>query len=1000
MRRTLAVSLLALLCSTAIYAQAVAGSGAITGIVRDIYGDGIPEVTLVITNASLGITRSIMTSDEGLFNAPGLVPSSTYAVKVTKKGYEDWTLANFDVSVGETVNFRIPLVKSGTPPAGEPLSALAPVQDTKISVSALVTFGQLQGLPSSARLLDKLVLLAPAVYENPSTGFLAFRGEQFMNSFLLDGINTINTYAIRNPGIAPLLAQDAIAEVQVISAAAPAEFGHASGGIVNAVTRSGTDDLHVEAYDYYITHSMVSPDPFGNNFKPTGDHQQAGLNLGAPIAADRFFVFGNFEMVKWDSQALNRITNPLIADSTGTSIPATNCTATAGQCTAAINFIKSQMNVVVPRSLKSTAGFLKFDFRASDKNNFTVEGAILHKHAPNGMETEEVAPDGGLLGSNATYTNADIFGKIGWTSVINENTTNEFHGSWFRDTLNANTDFSLAPSTGPIGITVAGTPIGSNPRYPVNLTEQRISGVDAVTWVVGSHTLRMGGDVTENQDRVDQLYSRFGSYDYTSLTAFASDFSANVKQTKNYALFTQNFGTPVSTVKVMGIQAFAHDTWKANSRLIVNFGVRWEKARIPNPSQPNPNNYQSGFIPSPNVDFSPRVGAAYMLDNRTVVRLGLGTYFEPFPGQLVRDLFVGGGVYQTNYTLIPNQISSPVYPKPLASTSSVSTAVQNSLVTAVKFRNPYTEQGTVAIERRLTNFMALAVSYIESRGQKLWTAQDVNILGAAVTSEAYTIDNASGAAASSYTTNVFSTNFARNWQVGNEGSSRYRAGVAQLRTALSHGLSLQTSYTYSHSTDDVGGPALASIIPSNYSMADYRGDQGPSALDQRHRLSLNWTWQPRVTNGNSIAERFLLNGWQFSGIATGASTLHQTALVDVMGQQFTGVTMAFPTSLNGSGGWSRVPFDSVNSLPVGNQYNVDARVTRELPFTARLKGILMIEAYNALNHKNYTSVEPIAFTAQAGVLKPVAGAGTPNASYGYPYGTNARRIQVAFKLVF
>jgi hypothetical protein len=190
------------------------------------------------------------------------------------------------------------------------------------------------------------------------------------------------------------------------------------------------------------------------------------------------------------------------------------------------------------------------------------------------------------------------------------------------------------------------------------------------------------------------------------------------------------------------------------------------------------------------------------------------------------------------------------------------------------------------------------------------------------------------------------------------------------------------------------------MIPSNYSTNDYRGDQGPSALDQRHRLTLNWTWQPRVTKGNSIAERFFLNGWQFSGIASGASTLHQTALVDVIGQQFTGVTMAFPMSLNGTGGWSRVPFDAVNSLPIGNQYNVDARVTRELPFTSRLKGILMVEAYNALNHKNYTSVEPIAFTAQSGVLKPVAGAGTPNADYGYPYGTNARRIQVALKIVF
>ncbi len=1000
MRRTLAASLLALLCSTAIYAQAVAGAGAITGIVRDQYGDGIPEVTLVITNPALGLTRSVMTSDDGLFNAPGLVPSSTYTLKATKRGYEDWTLANFDVSVGESVNFRIPLVKAGSPPAGEPLSALAPVQDTKMSLSSLVTFGQLQGLPSNARLPDNLVLLAPAVIANPSTGYLGFRSEQFMNSFLLDGINDTNGYSVNKPPILPLVAQDAIAEIQVISAAAPAEFGHASGGIVNAVTRSGTDALHVEAYDYYITPSLVAPDPFGNNFKPTGDHQQDGLSVGAPIAPDHFFVFGNFEMVKWDSQALNRITNPLITDSTGNSIPATNCTATAAQCTAAINFIKGQMNAVVPRSLKSTSGFLKFDFRPSDKNNFTMEGDISHKHAPNGMETEQVAANGGLLGSNATYTASDIFGKIGWTSVINENTTNEFHGGYFKDGLDAYTDFSLTPSTGPVGINLAGTSIGSNPLYPANLTEERISAVDGYTQVIGTHTIKVGGDFSENQDRVDQLYSRYGSYDYTSLTAFAEDYSANVKQQKNYALFTQTFGTPVSSVRTMLIHAFAHDTWKATPRLLVDAGVRWEKTRIPKPTQPNPDNYQSEFIPSPNVNFAPRIGAAYMLDNRTVVRLGAGMYHEPFPGQLIRDLTVGGGVYQTNYTIIPNQVNSPVFPKPLASTSSVATSLQNSLVTAAKFRNPYTEQGTLAIERRLTNYMALAVSGIDIMGQKLWTAADVNMNGATVTSETYTIDNASGAAASTYTTNVFSTNFARNWQVGNEGSSRYMAGVAQLRTALSHGLSVQASYTYSHATDDLGGPPVVSILPSYTNPLDYRGDQGPSSLYQRHRFVLNWIWQPRVTKGHSVPERFMLNGWQLSGVATAASSLHETALVDVLGQQFTGVTMAFPTSLSGFGGWSRVPFEAVNTLPIGNQYSVDARLTRELPFTSRLKGLLMIEAYNALNHKNYTSVEPIAYTAVSGVLKPVAAAGTPIADYGYPYGTNARRIQVALKLVF
>src|ERR1035438_3468498 len=97
-----------------------------------------------------------------------------------------------------------------------------------------------------------------------------------MNAFLLDGINATNSYSVGKPGIAPLLAQDTVAEMQVISAAAPADFGHASGGIVNAVTRSGTDDLHVEAYDYYVAPSSVSPDPFGNNFKPRSEERRVG----------------------------------------------------------------------------------------------------------------------------------------------------------------------------------------------------------------------------------------------------------------------------------------------------------------------------------------------------------------------------------------------------------------------------------------------------------------------------------------------------------------------------------------------------------------------------------------------------------------------------------------------------------------------------------------------------------------------------------------------------
>ena len=109
MRRILAVSLFALVGTTGIHAQAVLASGAITGLVKDIYGDGIPETTITLTNKVVGVKRSMLTSDDGIFELPALIPAGSYDLKVTRRGYADWELPNFDLSLGETLNFKITL---------------------------------------------------------------------------------------------------------------------------------------------------------------------------------------------------------------------------------------------------------------------------------------------------------------------------------------------------------------------------------------------------------------------------------------------------------------------------------------------------------------------------------------------------------------------------------------------------------------------------------------------------------------------------------------------------------------------------------------------------------------------------------------------------------------------------------------------------------------------------------------------------------------------------
>lgn len=1018
MRRTLAVSLFALVCSTGAYAQAVVGSGALTGIVLDKYGDGIPETTISLTNKGTGLKRTMLTSDNGIFTMPAVPPASAYDLKVTRRGYADWELTSFDLAVGETVNFKIHLYADRPSTPDDALRSLAAVQDTKTSVTALVTDDQLAALPTPAQQVNPLVLLAPAVVESPQ-GVLVFHGALARNVFLLDGVSITDNYFLFHPNVAPFVLQESVAQMQVIPAAATPDFAHTMGGMVNAITKSGTNRLHASAYDYFSQNSWNSPDFFGNGFKPTGRENHGGVSVGLPISTDTLFLFGNLERVNNSSQGLNLIVNPLITGG-GNTVLASQCTATTLQCQEAATFINQQLNVKVPQSQITTTGFARMDFRPNGRDAFSLAGSILTGRGVNTFDNSQVSTNGGMIASNANVGNSTRFATFGWTHVIGESMVNDFHGEWFRDTVTAATNSSQLPvsatgclscGTGPLAINVAGTPLGANPAIPFNLREQRYAGNDSFTFTLGSHSVRVGGDAWRREDTMDQLYARYGMYDYSSLTAFAKDFSGNVIALKNYVTFDQTLGNSVVDTHDWLLSAFAEDTWKVRPGFTVIAGLRWDKARLPTPTEPNPTNYLSGFIPSSNTDYQPRFGLAYMLDNRTVVRIGGGSYYDPFPGQLVRDLFVGGGVYQTPFTLTPAAVGAVVYPALLQNSAiqNLNTTLQAQFYAAERFRNPYSIQGTAAIERRLNRYVSLAATYIQSPGLRLWTASDFNLVGNSSTSETYTVNGAQGATPTTYTTPVWNgAEAAHRFQVDNEGGSKYHAGTAQVRTAPLLGLSVQAAYTWSHAIDDMSGPPVAnSIIPSNYFPTSYAGDKGPSLFDQRNHAVVNFTWEPVIRKKDDAVSRFLLNGWLFSGIGTYSASTYVTPLVEVQGQQFPtktsttpAIVMDFADSLNATGGWSRVPFDNVNSLPLGSWMNIDVRASKTVPFTARLKGQFTVQAFNASNHRNVSAVNTIAYTSVLGVLTPVAGLGTPVASTGYPFGTTARHLQVAFKLTW
>jgi outer membrane receptor protein involved in Fe transport len=1001
MRRALALCVLALAGFQGVKAQEVAGFGAVTGSVRDTAGEGIPDTTVLLANDALGIRRTMTTTDEGLFDAPALVPAAGYSLKVTRKGFIDWEIKSFTVPAGQTVNFKIPLDIEEPAAKIDPATALSLVEDNKTGVSIQVNPMLVQNLPNNGRLLEPLVRMAPSVNQDP-TGILAFRGESFTNSLLTDGNDTTNSYYFHKPGIGPQVSGDGVQELQVLASGWPAEFGHTAGGIVNVVTRSGTNTIHGSAYDYFHPRMWNSVDRYAPGFNPAERQHQPGASFGGPILADKLFGYVSAEAINGDSNAINRITTQVIANPFGTSVLASNCKANAAQCTAAINFINSQMNVTVPRSLHSDVGLAKVDYRFSEFHTFTLEANARHVNAPNGAVMDTVAPNGGLLGANGSYGEETRYAKAGWTGILAPGLVNEFRGGWYHDRIATYTDTGLLPSTGLLSLNVAGVSLGANPNYPSVVSENRFQLVDNFTLTSYAHTLKIGADLSKNQDYKNQLISRYGTYNYSSLTTFAEDFSNNPLGFRDYTNFTQTFGNPIDDLQSKRYQLYAQDTWKAGPRITITAGVRWEKAHLPQPTTPNSNWYQTGTIPSANTDFAPRLGIAFLLDDKTVLRVGYGFYYAPYVGQLLDELFADNAIYRTSVTINPVQSNSPVFPK-LLSSSAIPTATENVVFSSAKFYNPLTWQGTAALEHSIDKNTTITLNYLNTRGVKLWASYDQNPSPPTIT-DSYNIFNAAGTQTGTYSSLIWtardSTSFAHVYQIDNAGLSRYTGYALEVRRRMAHGLAVQASYTRSNATDNLSGSPILGFAPSNTIPANYGFDQGPSALNQKNRAVVNFNWQPMVGDSVAPALRWIVNGWGVSGIATVASGLPETPLLLITGQQFAGVTMLYTNSFNGSGGWSRAPFVAVNSLTTGNQYNLDARLTRTLTFTDRVKAIVMIEAFNALNKQYSTGLNTLAYTATSGSIRPIPGGGDANAASAFPYGTNARSAQIAFRVVF
>lgn len=1013
MRSAPFLSLVLLLSSATAWGQASAGFGGVGGLVLDPNGFGLPDANVVLSNASLGVERDMSTTDDGVFYQPTVVPAAGYRLKVTRKEFTSWQSEDFTVSTGQKLNFSIVLQPTENGATARPIAELRQLDVLKSGFAATTSPEQVFETPTSGQRVDALVPLAPSVTAADSLpGTWVFHAVPFSNLFLTDGLSTTNTYFPERAGLANQLSTEAVQDFHVASAAYSAEFGGTMGGLVDATTRSGTNSYHGEAYEFFRDRSLQAADRYSAGYNTRQQQHQAGADFGGPIKADTIFFFANFDYLDRSGQGLNRITNPLLADPTGTRILPSNCQATAAQCAVATRFLQSQMNVLTPLFDRSLRGLIKVDYRRSERNNFSFDANALEWHAPSLAETEVVAPNGGMLG-DPVLREKTRFAKAGWTVTGSSQVTNDFRIGWFQDRV-AEYPTPTGLPTAPLGISIAGTNVGDPQAYTAVLpSEHRLQLIDNGNWTLGSHTIKAGFELLRTSDYLNSLSNAAGFYTYPTLTAFAQDFGLSGQ--RNYTTFSQTLGTMARTLQWHQYNAYAEDTWRANARLTVDFALRYEKPYLTQPTQTNTAFFQTASVTSPYLDLSPRVGVAYLVNEKTVVRAGFGFYYAPYTGQLLDALFLGNALYQTSVSASPNQTGAPVFPNIFHFASSIPNGLTNVTYSQAKFPTPYAQELAVAVERQIPGNATVTLSALHTRGLKLWTTQDANLVPPTGT-QTYTIDNAAGQPVGTYTTDFWTSkvngNFAHAYQIENGGSSFYNALAVQLHKRMSHGLSVDASYTFSHSVDNTGQNAPFGTAQSATFNTNYNGDRGLSAFDQRHQAVIQWLWQPTFTPSKSVAARYLINGWQLSTLTTLASSQPATAIALLQGQPFSASTADYTSSLNGSGGWARVPFLPVNSLLTGPRYEVDARLARNLPITERIRVSVMLEAFNVFNTQFNTAVNTIAYLAtsqlpaglangqRVGVLTPVSGLGNGIASQGFPDGTNARRLQIAVRVIF
>ena len=1026
-----------LLCVAAgLFAQS--GSGTITGTLTDPSGAVVPSAAVVILNTNTGVERNTSTNGAGIYVATFMQPGA-YQITASKAGFGKLERKDLTLEVGRilTINFEMK-IQAGAETVT--VTAENPVVDTeKTEFSQLVSQAAVSNLPIAGRRWDAFVLLTPNVTTDGGTGLISYRGiSGLYNSNSVDGANNNQAFFSEAKGRTTLpyvYSMDSIQEYQVSSSNYSAELGQAAGGVVNAVTKSGTNVMHGDLFSYVRNPAWNALDPINKSkgiyTQPVHQQNQFGGSAGGRLIKDKLFFFLTYDG--------SRKVNPIAYTSSATfPVP---CTVTGAQTPispaicAAANAYAAGLLGAYPRFQNQDVGFGKLDYQINARNRVNASFNLDNFRGPNSYSTGVTVNNGSITQNGAAITHERFF-VANWNSTIGTSMVNNLRFQWSRDLeiIKAN---STGPSVSIANVTGYGLPNAlPRPAFP---DEHRLQFSDVASISHGRHTFKAGVDVNLIHELLINLFQGGGVYSYSGTSAF-TQWVADVTGTNlGDGLTGRHFATFVQvTDPVTGVgkddfydkdfDGFFEDTWKARPHLTLNLGVRYDIQMIPPPSKPNTSTPLTKLYTSTiNIDknnFAPRIGLAWSGLKGTVIRAGYGMFYGKTSNSTYYATRVENGVIQQTFNCnpttcptlaFPNLIFTPPGGAPTAPFAGARTpqvvpfappsATQTSRGQSPDWVNPLVHEGEFVVEHQLPGGISASASYIFSRGLRLPMFIDTNI-APSTTTKTYTVIGHTGG--SSTITEPFYTS--RIDPTGpvltgfSDVNSWYNSMVITFRKSMAHGFEFTGNYTLAKAIDGGQVPGQFGTFNGTDSPIDpynKKLEYALSDLDQRHRFVANGVWTPQFTSKiASKPVRLLLDGFSFSGIVTIAAGQPVTGVLNgsASGGPAGGLTGAVVNNSGTALSFSRFPGEARNNFTGPGLRDVDFRIARQFVIKEKVKLAVLGEAFNLFNFTNIFSVNNTEYNLSGTTLTYNPAFFAPTASSNNL--TGARQLQLSARLSF